>query len=101
VPFALGIAIAAARRGLNLTGKTAGISRSHCSIYRSSGRTVVEDHSTHGSYLNGQRVEGKADLVVGDRLRLGSPGIELLLVLVAQDEPGEDNNDRGDDRGTS
>jgi hypothetical protein len=46
-------------------------------------------------------VEGKADLVVGDRLRLGSPGIELLLVLVAQDEPGEDNNDRGDDRGTS
>jgi pSer/pThr/pTyr-binding forkhead associated (FHA) protein len=46
---------------------------------------VVEDHSTHGSFLNGQRIEGKADLVTGDRLRLGSPGIEVVLLRVEGD----------------
>jgi len=84
-PFVIGIAIPRSSRGIDLEGRTAGISRSHCSIYRAAGRTVVEDHSTHGSFLNGQRIEGTADLVTGDRLRLGSPGIELVLLRVEGD----------------
>jgi len=84
-PFVLGIAIPRGSRGLDLEGRTAGISRSHCSIYRAAGRTVAEDHSTHGSFLNGRRIEGTADLVTGDRLRLGSPGIELVLLRVEGD----------------
>jgi hypothetical protein len=84
-PFVLGIAIPRGSRGIDLEGRTAGISRKHCSIYRAAGRTVVEDHSTHGSFLNGQRIEGKADLVTGDRLRLGSPGIEVVLLRVEGD----------------
>jgi FHA domain len=82
-PFFLGIAIPHAKRGLNLTGRTAGISRSHCRLYRAGDEVVVEDHSTYGSFLNGARVVGRATLAVGDRLRLGSPGIELQLIAVA------------------
>jgi len=47
---------------------------------------VVEDHSTHGSFLNGQRVQGTADLAEGDRLRMGSPGIEVRLIRVMDAE---------------
>ena len=86
-PFVLGIAVPVGRRGVNLRGQTAGISRAHCSIRRDGDRVIVEDHSTHGSFLNGQRLDGRAELAAGDGLRLGSPGIELLLVRVV-DEGG-------------
>ena len=46
----------------------------------------MEDHSSHGSFVNGQRVDGSVELVVGDRLRLGTPGIELRLIRVADDD---------------
>jgi hypothetical protein len=85
-PFVLGIAIPEEARGINLRGATAGISRRHCSVYRQDDRIVVEDHSTHGSFLDDQRVYGRAELIAGDRLRVGSPGIELQLIRVAQSD---------------
>jgi hypothetical protein len=84
-PFVLGMEIPPGRRGINLTGltgSTAGISRSHCSIYRLDDRVVVEDHSSYGSFVNGRRVEGKTTLAAGDRLRVGTPGVELQLITV-------------------
>lgn len=81
-PFLLGVSIPDGKRGLNLTGNTAGISRYHCSIYRIDERVVVEDHSKFGSFLNGHRVADKQPLAAGDRLRLGTPGIELQLIEV-------------------
>jgi pSer/pThr/pTyr-binding forkhead associated (FHA) protein len=41
---------------------------------------VVEDLSTWGTYVNGERISGRAVLAVGDRIRVGSPGLEILLV---------------------
>ena len=41
---------------------------------------LLEDHSTYGCYLNDERVAGRVTLVAGDRLRLGSPGVELQLI---------------------
>jgi len=85
-PFVLGVAIPAGSRGLNLTGATAGVSRNHCSVYRGGDRVLVDDHSTHGSFLNDQRIDGVAELAAGDRLRVGSPGIELQLIGTADDD---------------
>ncbi len=82
----LGVAVPEPHRGINLRGSTAGISRSHCSVYRSGARVLVEDHSAHGSFLNGQRVDGSAELSTGDLLRLGIPGIELQLIKVLSDD---------------
>ena len=42
----------------------------------------LEDRSTYGTYLNGERVGGRAALRAGDRLRLGNPGVELEMVRV-------------------
>ena len=85
-PFVLGLKIPEGNRGLVLTGDTAGISRSHCSVFRSQGRVLVEDHSSHGSFLNGQRIDGRAELSVGDRLRVGAPGIELESIVVTEED---------------
>jgi len=82
-PFLLGVSIPEGKRGLNLEGDTAGISRYHCSIFRMNGRIVVEDHSKFGSFVNGTRVHERAALAIGDRLRLGTPGVEVQLIEVA------------------
>jgi pSer/pThr/pTyr-binding forkhead associated (FHA) protein len=79
----IGVAVPEGGRGFNLTGRTEGISRRPCSLYRLEDRALVEDHSRYGSFLNGQRVEGSAVLAAGDRLRLGTPGVELHLIEAA------------------
>ena len=81
-PLQLGIGDGPGRR-LALSGPLAGVSRLHCTLLRRDGLAVIRDHSRYGSYVNGERVDGEAVLGVGDRLRLGTPGIVLDLVAVA------------------
>ena len=92
-PFFLGVSIpegpegpdgSGGKRGINLTGETAGISRYHCSIYGVDGQVVVEDHSKFGTFLNDERIHERVVLKKGDRLKLGAPGIELHLIEVAR-----------------
>jgi hypothetical protein len=82
-PLVVGAEIPAGTRGFNLAGALQGVSRRHCSIYRNGQGVVVEDHSSYGTFVNGMRVEGRTTLAAGDRLRLGTPGEELLLITVA------------------
>jgi pSer/pThr/pTyr-binding forkhead associated (FHA) protein len=79
-PLVVGTAPPSPGRSLRLEGETAGISRAHCRLFESAGSAVVEDLSTWGTYVNGERVSGRAVLAVGDRIRVGSPGLELLLI---------------------
>jgi hypothetical protein len=76
--LALGTAPPADARGLALAGD--GIARNHCTLRAPDGEAVVEDHSTEGTFVNGERVRGRARLRIGDRLRVGS--LELLAVAV-------------------
>lgn len=82
--LAVGMAPPAEGRGLALHGDTTGISRHHCTLQASDGEAVVEDHSSGGTFVNGERVAGRAVLQVGDRLRLGSPGVVLLLIALEE-----------------
>jgi hypothetical protein len=84
-PLTLGAGVPADRRALVL-GPGPGISRSHCSISLADGAAWLEDHSTYGTYLNGERVSGRVQLRAGDRLRVGSPGIECELVRAVEDD---------------
>ena len=84
-PFVIGLTVPEGSHGIDLaerSGSAAGISRSHCSIYRIGDRVLVEDHSSYGSFLNDERIESKAILAAGDRLRVGTPGVELRLIAV-------------------
>ena len=63
-------------------GAGEGVSRLHCTLERVDGRTRVRDHSRYGTFVNGERVQGEAELGAGDRLRVGSPGVVFELVAV-------------------
>lgn len=59
-----------------------GLSRSHCALRREGRWVIVEDRSTYGTFVNDERVVGRVALRVGDRLRLGTPGVLLELIRV-------------------
>jgi hypothetical protein len=84
-PLAIGAAVPAGRRALAVPAGP-GISRVHCSIARTADGVWLEDLSTYGSFVNGERVGGRVSLRAGDRLRLGSPGVECELVRVVDDD---------------
>lgn len=70
------------RPGIRITGQTSGISRQHCLVRRENGALVVEDQSRYGTFVNGERVDARQPLRIGDHLRVGSPGRELLAIAL-------------------
>jgi pSer/pThr/pTyr-binding forkhead associated (FHA) protein len=67
---------------LRLPEGVAGLSRRHCTLRHDGARTQLIDHSTHGSFIDGVRVRGRALLTAGTTLRVGTPGIELSLIAL-------------------
>ena len=61
----------------------AGVSRRHCSLRREGERTVLVDHSRFGTWVNGARVRERAAVRPGDRVRVGTPGVEFTLISTA------------------
>ena len=84
-PLTLGSAVPDGRRALAIAAGP-GISRAHCTLARVDGTVWLEDHSTYGTLVNGERISGRIELRAGDRLRLGSPGAECELVRVVDDD---------------
>jgi pSer/pThr/pTyr-binding forkhead associated (FHA) protein len=84
-PLVLGAA-SGDERTLQLPAGTPGLSRRHCTLALLDGAVQVEDHSTYGTFVNDERVTGRLALAVGDRLRLGAPGVTLELIRVMPDD---------------
>lgn len=68
--------------GVSLPEGLAGVSRWHCSLRVTLLSTELIDHSSHGTWLNDERVVGRAEVFAGDRIRVGDPGIELTLLAI-------------------
>ncbi len=85
-PLVLGTSSDPQDRGLALPAGTPGVSRRHCTLVRREATVQVEDHSTYGTFVNDERVTGRLALKVGDRLRLGAPGVTLELIRVLPDD---------------
>ncbi len=81
-PFTLGRELAPGLAGLQIPSDSAGISRDHCTLLLRDGRLVLEDHSSYGTYVNGEKIRGTRPLSVGDRIRLGTPGEELQIIAL-------------------
>jgi pSer/pThr/pTyr-binding forkhead associated (FHA) protein len=71
-------------RFINLPDGLAGVSRRHCTFVHDGEELVLLDHSTFGTFVNGERVRERVRIYAGDRVRLGEPGIELALIAVGQ-----------------
>jgi len=80
-PLYVGWSVPAGQRALSVTAGP-GVSRVHCRLVRDASGAWLEDQSTYGTLLNGERVGGRVALRAGDRLCLGNPGVELALVRV-------------------
>jgi hypothetical protein len=64
------------------------VSRRHAVIERSGGRLTLADvGSTNGTWLNGERLTGVAELRDGDRVRLGSVECRFYEPASASTEP--------------
>lgn len=85
-PLTIGWSVEGRKRAMTLPSALPGISRAHCTLVRRNGAVTVEDHSTYGSFVNDEKVSGRTTLTVGDRLRLGSPGITLELIQLVNDD---------------
>lgn len=68
---------------ITLPRAAAGVSRRHCSLRREGERTVLIDHSRYGTWVNGARVRERAPVRPGDRVRVGTPGVEFTLISAA------------------
>ncbi len=71
-----------AARAVTLPDGLAGVSRRHCTFLRDGEDLVLLDHSSFGTFVNGERVAERVRVYAGDRVRLGEPGIELALISV-------------------
>jgi hypothetical protein len=69
---------------ITLPDGLAGVSRRHCTFVHDGDELVLLDHSTFGTYINGERVQERVRIHSGDRVRLGEPGVELALIAVGE-----------------
>ena len=67
------------------------VSRRHAELTPSGGRWHLRDlHSTHGTWLNGQRIEARAELRAGDVIRCGATEFHVQAVDSASPAPAAD-----------
>jgi hypothetical protein len=83
--LAIGSTVPVGSRGLQVPAGP-GISREHCRLVRRDGHAWLEDRSTYGTFVNESPVKGSVALRVGDRVRIGSPGVTLELIQVVDDD---------------
>jgi hypothetical protein len=76
--------ISAPYRSITLPDGLAGVSRRHCTFAHDGEEPVLLDHSTFGTFVNGERVQERVRVHAGDRVRLGEPGVELSLIAVGE-----------------
>jgi len=84
VPLAIGWSVPAGGRALRVPAAP-GVSRVHCRVSRRDGHALLEDQSTYGTFVNDNPVRGVVALRLGDRLRLGSPGVNIELIQLVDD----------------
>jgi len=74
-------------RYITLQDGLAGVSRRHCTFVHDGDELLLLDHSTFGTFVNGERVQERVRIYAGDRVRLGEPGVELTLIAVGPQQP--------------
>jgi hypothetical protein len=75
-------------RTIALPDGLAGVSRRHCTLTPEGDELVLLDHSSFGTFVNGERVAERVRVRAGDRVRLGDPGVELALIAVDETPSG-------------
>ena len=75
-----------ARRAIIIESRAEGVSRAHCELAVIDGEMRLRDLSSHGTFVNDRRIQGHEVLKPADVIRVGSPGAELTLIRVEDDD---------------
>lgn len=75
--------------GIQIQGKTAGVSRKHCSVQMRGNEVVLNDYSTYGTFVNEDPVKMKTILSLGQIIRVGTPG-EKLKLIACMERPADE-----------
>jgi hypothetical protein len=66
--------------GSHLRAHSSAVSRKHCAIVVKQGVVAIEDFgSTNGTFVNGQRIQERRELNIGDRIQIHQWEFELQL----------------------
>jgi hypothetical protein len=79
-PLTLGTQLPAEGCGIRIEADAGGIDPQHCSVQIQGGQAVLSDLSSHGTFLNDQRVAGPVVLNVGDAIRLGKTAETIAAI---------------------
>ena len=66
--------------GIRISGQSTGVSSQHCSIQLSGQDVVLKDYSTHGTFVDENRIAGNTIVKLGQHIRVGTPGETLQLI---------------------
>ncbi|MEM9530741.1 MAG: FHA domain-containing protein [Pseudomonadota bacterium] len=72
--------------GISLNGQPPGVAERHFRLRDEDGEWIVEDLSGGATEVNGEAFEGRRTVTVGDRIRIGRPAQEFLLIAEAKTE---------------
>ena len=79
-PLILGRAGDTEQPDVPIDGRTAGVSRRHCTIELQGREVVLNNHSIHATFVDGVRIHKQTVLKLGQIIRLGTPGEQLQLI---------------------
>ena len=88
-PLIIGLQRFAGKSGVQIQGQIAGVSRKHCVVQLQENKVVLNDYSTYGTFVDENPVTGKAILLLGQTVRLGTPGETLKLIACLARETDE------------
>ena len=83
-PLHIGLDLKPGESGIRIESQIAGVSGNHCSVELRGGQAVVNDFSTHGTFVNDIRVEDSTTLQLGQVIRVGTPGEQLQVIACVE-----------------
>jgi hypothetical protein len=75
--------------GIQIQGQIAGVSRKHCTVQLQGNSVTLKDYSTYGTFVDENPVNEKTILLLGQRVRVGTPGETLNLIACLDKEKDE------------
>jgi hypothetical protein len=88
-PLWIGLQLVGDGSGIQIQGQIAGVSRKHCSVQLQGNTVVLKDYSTYGTFVDETPVNEKTILLLGQTVRVGTPGETLNLIACLDREADE------------
>ena len=88
-PLFIGNQQVAGGPGIYVRGEIAGVSRKHCAVQLQGNKVVLSDYSTYGTFVDEEPVNKTKVLLLGQTVRVGTPGEILKLIACLDNETDE------------